>query len=123
MRIPQKICVGRGVFAVFLFILFLFCGCSRGPGKKWVKEQVRKKFDTYWVYGDRHAKEGTDYTFGKYEMAEGGREGRIHINVHTKIFTSKYYMHCSIPAPRFLPGEHKISFWKDDYGEWRMGEM
>lgn len=108
----------QGWLAALLFIGFVLLGCSRGPGQKWVKDQVRNKFDTYWVWGDQHPREGIDYTFGKYEIAKGGKEGRIHITIHTKLFYSKDNMHSSMPAPRWFPGDETIEFSQDEYGEW-----
>jgi len=113
----------RYLLILTLIIIILNFSCSKGPGEPWVKNEVRGKFSTYWVYGDRHAEEGKDYAFGKYEIAENGKEGRITVIIHSKLFRSKGRMHSSIPAPRWFSGTHKIEFWKDEYGEWRMGEM
>jgi tetratricopeptide (TPR) repeat protein len=92
-----------------------------GPGKYWVKSQIRNRFARLWVWGDRYPQEGTDYVFGRYETAKGGQEGRITVTIKTKLFESIDNMHSGLPAPNYFAGEHTFTFYQDEYGNWHMG--
>ena len=93
----------------------LLSGCSRGPGKEWCKEKIREKFDKTFVESGGHPKEGVHYTFGKYEMAKGGKRGRIHVNTKVHFWQNKYYNLCA-----FQKHDWKFEFWQDEYGKWTL---